>query len=99
MSPLSSPDSAVPSAELRHWRNSLFVVFAFSGLAMATWASRLPAIRATLDIGTDQLGLVILAMSIGSVIGITQAPSFIHRWGLRSSMRAFMLLVLLGVAG
>ncbi|RLP67710.1 MFS transporter [Mycetocola reblochoni] len=66
---------------------------------MATWASRLPAIRTTLDVGTDQLGLVILAMSVGSVIGITQAPGLLGRWGSRGTMRVVMLLVVLGVAG
>ena len=40
------------AVEVTHWRNAVVAAYAVSGIAFATWVSRLPAIR-------DGLGRVV----------------------------------------
>jgi MFS family permease len=45
---------------------------------MATWASRLPAIRDDLDLSTARLGLVLLGLSIGSIAMLPFAGAIVR---------------------
>ncbi|WP_312855020.1 MFS transporter [Agromyces agglutinans] len=67
----------------RAWRNAVFAVFFLSGLSMATWVARIPAIRDFTGLSTQGVGLVILGMSIGSILGLVVAPLLLARWGTR----------------
>jgi MFS family permease len=74
------------------------VIFALSGMAVATWVARLPAVRDDLRIDTAQVGLLILGMSIGAVVGLVLAPPVMLRIGARWGMAFSLILVALGVA-
>jgi fucose permease len=63
------------------WRNSIFVVFALPGLAIASWVSRLPAARDVLDVGPAQVGLLITGISAGSIIGLLASSHIVARFG------------------
>ncbi len=82
---------------LRAWRNAIFTIFALSGLSLATWVSRLPAVRDELGIDTLQLGVLIFCMSAGSVIGLIAAPILINRVGARVGMVGALLVVSIGL--
>jgi fucose permease len=66
---------------LRRWRNGLFTVFGLVGFAMASWASRVPTVRDLLHASTQQMGLLILGISVGSIAGLLVASHIIARFG------------------
>ena len=87
--PAHAPGTVTP-AEIRSrllaWRNAVFAVFFVSGLTLATWMSRIPAVRDGLDLTTAQVGLVIFGLSGGSVLGLVAAVGLLARLGTRRAM-------------
>jgi MFS family permease len=85
-------------------RNAVLATFFLNGFAFSTWASRIPSIRHDLDLGPGQLGLFLLAGSIGSVASLPTAGGNIARFGARRTVVAATLveglgLLLLGLGG
>ena len=76
--------AATLTPQLRGWRNATFLVFAVAGAGFATWASRIPAARDELELGTAEVALLLVGISIGSVAGLVLAPVLIrHTSGRR----------------
>lgn len=90
--------STFTRSELLGWRNAIFVMFALSGLSLATWVSRLPAIRDSLGLTTGNVGVLILGMSAGSVLGLLLSAWILGRIGPRRGMALSMILVAVGLA-
>ncbi|WP_296194045.1 MFS transporter [uncultured Microbacterium sp.] len=90
--------AAMPRAQFVRWRTAVFAIFALSGLSVATWASRVPAIKAELGLDTLGVGLLLLSAGIASIIGLSLAPVVAARLGARTGMRIAMLVFALGVA-
>jgi MFS family permease len=80
---------------------AVFVVFAASGFAFASWASRLPAVRDGLSFSEQEMGLLLLTGSIGSVAAIPLSGLVAERFGTARTVLAFagVLAVGLAVAG
>jgi fucose permease len=70
-----------PDRTLLRWRNAIFTVFGLAGFAMASWASRVPTVRDLLHASTQQMGLLILGIAIGSIAGLLAASHVIARFG------------------
>ncbi|HMR16044.1 MAG TPA: MFS transporter [Mariniflexile sp.] len=51
-------------------RFALSVYFFLSGICFASWASRIPTIKAFFDLNDAQLGTILLAMPISSLVGL-----------------------------
>ncbi|TFD07698.1 MFS transporter [Cryobacterium sp. TMT1-66-1] len=68
------------------WRNAVFAAFFISGLGLASWMSRVPAVRDGLGLDTAQVGLLIFGLSAGSVIGLLIAAGQLARLGARRAM-------------
>jgi MFS family permease len=83
--PSTSPTSVRPRLDprLRGWRNALLVTFAASGLFMATWAARIPAVSAALHLSTAAVGQLLFCIAVGSMFGLTLAPTIQARLGSR----------------
>ena len=65
---------APPDARaLRRATAAVSAVFILSGFAFASWASRIPQVRDNLELSPRQLGLVLLAIAVGSVISMPVA--------------------------
>ncbi|KJL35977.1 MAG: MFS transporter [Microbacterium sp.] len=79
------------------WRAAIFVVFALSGLSIATWASRVPAIKAALGISQLEIGLLLLGAGIASVAGLSLAPIVFTRIGARRTIIAAIAVFAAGV--
>lgn len=96
----SSPQrtSTFTRSELVSWRNAIFVMFALSGLSIATWVSRLPAIRDGLGLTTGNVGVLIFGMSAGSILGLLLSAWILSALGPRRGMALSMLLVAVGLA-
>jgi MFS family permease len=86
------------SAELVRARNAVAAVFFLNGFVTATWLSRIPAVRSTLDLSSGQLGLLLLAPAAGSVLSLPLAGHVVKRLGARRAIRAFGSVCTGGVA-
>lgn len=95
--PPTAPVALRPRRELLAWRNAIFVIFALSGLSIATWVARLPAIRDNLDLTTGTVGLLILGMSIGSILGLIASQHILGRLGPRHGMQLTLGLIAVGL--
>ncbi len=84
-------DLAVP-AEVLHARRSLIALYFMTGIAVATWLSRLPSIKAMLDLSAAELGSVLVVGSVGSLAMVLAAGALTNRWGSRNGLiiAAFM---------
>src|SRR3712207_6236963 len=97
---VSSP--AAPPVELTRrqivaWRNAVFLMFALPGIAFASWASRVPAVRDELGASTDQVGLILSGLAIGSVLGLLASGRIVSRFGARPTMVVTMISSSIGL--
>ncbi|TDW30259.1 fucose permease [Cryobacterium psychrophilum] len=82
---------------LFQWRNAVFATFFVNGLGLASWMSRIPAVRDRLGLDTTQVGLLIFGLSAGSVIGLILAAWLLARLGARRAMTLSMSLAAAGL--
>lgn len=68
-------------------RNAVAVVFVLNGFCFASFVSRVPDIRETLDLSNGGLGLLLLAISFGSVLALPSAGRLIERVGPAGAVR------------
>jgi MFS family permease len=78
--------STLTRHELTKWRNAVFVVFLLSGLCVASWVSRVPAVRDGLGLNTAEVGILIFGLSAGSIVGLICAAWMLTRLGARRAM-------------
>ncbi|PZU39188.1 MAG: MFS transporter [Microbacterium sp.] len=93
--------STTPTVDTRtlvRWRAAVFAIFTASGLSIATWASRVPAIKQTLGVDNIQVGMMLLGAGIASIVGLSLASVVLARFGARKGMLGAMLLFAVGVA-
>jgi MFS family permease len=62
-------------------RNAVLASFFVNGFAVATWASRIPSVRRTLDLGAGELGLLLLTVSVGSLLALPSTGGRVQRFG------------------
>jgi MFS family permease len=79
------------------------LVFAVNGLLLATWVARIPATRDRLGASAAELGLVLLAPGIGSLLSMPFSGRWCRRFGSRqvvaaTTVASSVVLVLLAVA-
>lgn len=90
--------TALTRPQLVAWRNAVFAIFVLSGVSVATWVSRTPAIRDELGLSTSGVGLLILAMSIGAIVGLMLSTAIMSALGARRGMLAGLAVCASGVA-
>jgi MFS family permease len=71
----------VTSPELRHSRVAIFGYFFVLGVATATWAARLPAIKESLGLSDGRLGLALFAVPAGSVLTLALSGRIADAFG------------------
>jgi MFS family permease len=96
---MSHPDSrralrarAARPVAVRYAMFGVFLAFALNGVAMATWISRLPAVRDILELSVAQVGFVIFGMASGSILGLLAAGAIVHRLGARRTIVATFIV-------
>jgi fucose permease len=90
------PDPA--SRTVRRATRAVYAVFILSGFAFASWASRIPSIRDALDLSPRALGLVLLAIAVGSVISMPLAGVVVGRLGTARTVAGMALVAAAGLA-
>ncbi|WP_205752379.1 MFS transporter [Cryptosporangium phraense] len=91
---VSSVDRSVVVA----WRNAVFAVFALNGFALATWMSRVPAVRDSLGATTAEMGWVVFSLAVGSIIGLSSASHVLAWVGSRRAIAGAVIVGSLGLA-
>jgi MFS family permease len=94
---------ALPRSKLRRSRAAVIAIFFVNGALLATWASRIPAIRDQTRTSTAQLGIALFAAAVGAVLAMNVAGSVMARHGSRPVTTAMswllcMSLLLLALA-
>ncbi|WP_159807203.1 MFS transporter [Cellulomonas citrea] len=85
---MTAPSSVAPDA-VRRGSVAVFAVFFLNGFNFASWASRLPAVRDGLHLQPDQMGLVLLAASVGSLVSLPLSGIVVQRLGPRRTVTVF----------
>lgn len=62
-------------------RNAIALVFALNGLAFSSWVSRIPEARGALDLTPSQLGWLLFALSVGSLLALPTSGALVDRFG------------------
>ncbi len=84
--------------EMVAWRNAVFLIFALSGVSLASWVARTPSIRDVLGASTFQMGLLVFGLALGSIVGLTTSSHVLARIGSAATIRASLLAVAVGLA-
>ena len=94
MTSRAAPDSAA----LRRAQRGVYLVFIGSGLGFASWAARIPQVREELGFTPGALGLVLLAIAVGSLIALPSAGLIVHRIGPAKTIVVMSLILATGIA-
>jgi MFS family permease len=86
---------------LTRWRWSVTAAFALGGITVSAWGPRLPAIKASLGLGTATIGLLLAGVTIGAIAGLLASTPVLHLLGSRRTLAGALLLIAasLGVMG
>ena len=89
----------VPTREqLAAATRATYVAFIGAGFAFASWASRIPQVKAHLHLQPSELGLVLFAIAAGSVIALPLSGRVVTYIGSRRTVAAMAVLVGCGLA-
>ncbi|HEU5126473.1 MAG TPA: MFS transporter [Glycomyces sp.] len=91
----SSPARLDPA--LARWRNAVLMIFALSGFVFANWAARIPNVRDALGASTQEMGVLLVGMSIGAILGLIASSHVIARLGATAAIRWFLALAAVGL--
>lgn len=95
---VTAPAAALTARQLSAWRNALFVIFALSGIGLASWVSRTPAIRDSLGVSTAQMGWIVFSLAAGSIVGLVLSSPALARFGGARSIAGSVTVAGIGVA-
>lgn len=95
MSAVSPPSAAV----VRTARTAVFTAFAINGAAFAAFASRVPDIKHELGLSAGELGLTLLAASLGSVVGLPLSGWIVHHLGAARTLLGAAAVQCVGLVG
>ena len=93
-----TPAPTIPDRALRRATRGVYLVFIGSGFGFASWASRIPQVRAELGLTPGELGLVLLAIAVGSLLALPSAGLIVHRLGAARTVLVMSLLTAAGLA-
>ncbi|MBK3561514.1 MFS transporter, partial [Streptomyces sp. MBT56] len=87
----------VVDAVTRRWRAALFLFMLATGVSMASWVARTPAVRDALEVSTGAMGLVLFGLSIGSMAGVLASGGLVRRHGGRLVITVGAALLVAGL--
>ncbi|UUL77554.1 MFS transporter [Pseudarthrobacter sp. Fe7] len=89
----AGPGTKATAAHVTAWRNAVVVAYGASGLAFASWVSRLPAIRDALDLTPGNIGVILLCMTLGSFASVSASGLIVLRLGSKQTIRTGSIMV------
>jgi MFS family permease len=88
---------APPATQLRKATLAVYAVFIVNGFAFASWASRIPQFRDDLGVSPAQLGLILLAAALGSLVALPLSGIMVTRLGESRAIVAMSMLLAAGL--
>jgi MFS family permease len=85
--------------DVRSWHRIIIAFFAVFALASISLMVRLPEIRGLLGVNTAELGLILVAGSIGSLVSLSVVGMAIARWGTKPIILIFSTLFFIAFLG
>lgn len=79
-------DPVLTRAQLVRWRTAIFAIFLANGIALVSWASRLPAVKTALDVDDFGIGVLLFVAGAAAIVGLSLANVIVARWGARRGM-------------
>lgn len=76
-----------PLLSLRQIRWVVSIFFFCQGLCFSTWASRIPAIKTSLDLSEAALGAILLALPAGQLLAMPFSGRLVTQFGSRKVLR------------
>ncbi len=83
---------------LRRATVAVSVVFVLAGFSFASWAARIPQIRDALELSPRALGLVLLAVAVGSLISMPLAGVVVARIGTARTVLVMTVVAAVGLS-
>ena len=75
-----------------------YAAFIAMGIGGASWAARIPQIRAGLHLSPSDLGLVLLCVAIGSLVSLPLSGAIVHHFGSRRSVASMAVIFAVGLS-
>lgn len=95
---MTAADLDLSPARVLRWKIAIFAIFLTSGLSVATWASRVPAIKSALGIDNTEVGAMLMGAGVASILGLSLSTPVLARVGARRGMLGAMLVFATGIA-
>lgn len=86
------------SQDVRRARNAVGTIFLLNGFCFASWVSRIPDTRDRLDLTNASLGLLLLALSAGSLLGLPLTGVVVRRSGAARVVLGAAMILAAGLA-
>ncbi len=97
--PTAAPAAPVtPTPAVLRAQRATYVAFISSGFGFASWASRIPSIRDSLNASPSTLGLVLLCVALGSLVALPLAGVVVTRFGTARAVAAMAVCLAVGLA-
>ena len=91
------PQTVYSPAQVGAAVRATYVAFIGAGFGFASWASRIPQIRDRLHLNPSELGLVLLAVAVGSLIALPLSGPVCTRLGTRRTVATMSVLMAFGL--
>jgi hypothetical protein len=82
---LAAGSHELPAA--KHARRAVATVLFCHGAATASWVTRLPSIKASLDLGAGGLGLALVGTPVGLAVAVVVTPAAVRRFSSAATAR------------
>ena len=78
-------------------RIGLLATFFFMGVVSMAWVARIPEIRDANGLNNGQLGLILIASTVGAIIGAQLAGRLVHSYGTKAVIRVAIIIMPVGL--
>ncbi|MFC7327271.1 MFS transporter [Marinactinospora rubrisoli] len=75
------PDPSSPTPRMRRARVAVWIYFFISGMIMAAWAARVPAVKAQAGLNDGELSIALLGLALGALAAMQVAGRMVDRFG------------------
>jgi len=89
-------ETVVNGTQAQLAKRAVAAVFLLNGLGFAALFARVPAVRDRLDLSVAGVGLLLLALSAGTLTALPLSGAVVHRWGPARSVLAGAVLAAVG---
>lgn len=93
----SAPAPSPDLARAVRARNAVATVFALNGLALASWMARIPEVRDLLGLTPGEIGRVLLALAVGSLVALPTSGFVVSKIGAARTVAGGSVLVATGL--